>query len=101
MRNQIGLLRWLVQSPRDVFDLNALTLRKILTAEHLIAVPPATRSVAMTWLASPWNSLDLLETLLILADAETGDDAKQLLDLASRQSTELITLGLCMIKVRL
>ena len=80
-------------------DVCALSSHKILTADSLPTNNPATRSIANTWIGLPWNSFPFLETLVNLAAIEPADDAKQLLDIASRQATELVVFGLVEIPV--
>jgi hypothetical protein len=95
----VSFLQCATQAPRELFDLLAACSQKTLTAESLVTVPPSSKATASQWLALPWNCFDLISTLIKLAEIEEEDDAKQLLDFASRQATELVLLGLCQVKV--
>lgn len=95
IKGQISFIKHAVGHPALA---QVMRENKILTVESLANVVPSTKAVAVTWVSQPWNSADLIATLIQLADVESDDGAKHLLDLASRQSTELVLLGLVMVK---
>ncbi|KAI3647748.1 hypothetical protein MP228_007969 [Amoeboaphelidium protococcarum] len=98
MKGQTSFLRMATQAPKSLFDVVKLSENPVLDNKDLDAVPAATKNIVSSWLTQPWNSLDLITILMNLACAEVTDDAKQLLDVASRQSTELVVIGLVKIK---
>lgn len=94
VRGQISFFRWATQAPSNVIDLSKLSQDHVLTSASIQNSPPSTRVIAATWLSHPWNAMELIKILIKLACEDKEDDAKQLLDIASRQSTELLLLGL-------
>lgn len=87
------------QASTDQLNIVALSSKKILVPDMLNQVSSSLKTIASTWMTLPWNSYPFLETLVGLASVEPADDAKQLLDIASRQATELVLLGLVQIPV--
>ncbi|KAJ1565991.1 hypothetical protein HK096_005111 [Nowakowskiella sp. JEL0078] len=47
----------------------------------------------------PWNSLDVLETLVFLSEGKVQEEARALLDFASQHAPEVVALGLSQMKV--
>lgn len=93
--------RW--NNPRAQFS---FLKNAVLVAPELFGLPGAGRRVLsdanpallkalpQSFLSQAWNSQDLIETLLILAEVpEIADEVKNFLDVSSQQSPELFVLG--------
>ncbi|KAI9341268.1 CCR4-Not complex component, Not1-domain-containing protein [Zopfochytrium polystomum] len=87
-RGQLSFLKFAVQVVPELFTLSGAARRVIPNPAVLKGLPPA-------FLNQPWNSIDLIETLLVLAEIqEVAEEARSFLDLASQQVPELLVLGL-------
>ncbi|KAJ3339474.1 hypothetical protein HDU93_008188 [Gonapodya sp. JEL0774] len=105
LKSQISILKYAVLSPPEVFNFAFMETRKIFTIDtgsptvgSSSATNSALKQIQNAIVVSTWNSLDLMETLTILADSEVSDLAKELFDLALKQAPELVLLGLALIE---
>ncbi|KAJ3092021.1 hypothetical protein HK102_011503 [Quaeritorhiza haematococci] len=100
VRGQLSFLKQAITSVPDLFTLNKTLLRKVYAPD---AVPTNTNTNGRGSVANlanqPWNSLDLIETLVTLSDGELHDEIKILMDLACQIAPETILLGLVQSKV--
>ncbi|KXS15104.1 Not1-domain-containing protein [Gonapodya prolifera JEL478] len=101
---QLSILKYAVLSPPEIFNFAFMETRKIFTIDTgsptnstSNATNTALKQMQTAIAVSTWNSLDLMETLTMLADSEFADAAKELFDLALKQAPELVLLGLAQI----
>ena len=76
-----------IQNRPDLFIVTQILGRRV------IDTPSMTRE-----LNSPWNSLDLLETLLALSESDMHEEVKRIFEFASQQEASLVLLGLAELK---
>ncbi|KAJ1569392.1 hypothetical protein HK405_005645 [Cladochytrium tenue] len=95
-RGQLSFLRFAIHTSPDVFALAGAARRVIPDSS-----PTLLKGLPQSFLNQPWNSLDLTETLIILADVpEVAEDARVILENATQQAPELIVLGVAQAKTQ-
>ncbi|EGF78328.1 hypothetical protein BATDEDRAFT_35788 [Batrachochytrium dendrobatidis JAM81] len=89
---QVSFLRYTIQMASELFTLVATLPRRVVTME---SVPPGNlgRSVLSASSTSPWNSLDLIQSLMELSQTQYVDEVKQLIELGIQHSPGLMLLG--------
>ncbi|KAI6117594.1 Not1-domain-containing protein [Pisolithus croceorrhizus] len=88
---QLKLLDALLSLPADTFNFVTLPGRRIVTSS------PTIKSLAANVQGHTWNSLDLFEVLVRLADSDNPDirtQVREMLDKALKISAELVHMGL-------
>ncbi|KAJ3415017.1 hypothetical protein HDV05_005662 [Chytridiales sp. JEL 0842] len=83
------------EAAADLFGLPHL--RKVIG--DVSSLPAALKTPLAALLNQPWNSLELIDSLLRLSESEVHDEVKAFLELASQQSPELLLLGLSQLPV--
>ncbi|KAH7889967.1 Not1-domain-containing protein [Phlebopus sp. FC_14] len=94
---QLKLLDALLSLPADTFNFVSLPGRRIVTVEDMAAASPTIKSLAANVQGHTWNSLDLFEVLVRLADSDNPDVrncVREMLDKALKISAELVHMGL-------
>ncbi|KAI9509952.1 Not1-domain-containing protein [Russula earlei] len=94
---QVRLLDALLSLPADTFNFVTLPGRRIVTMDDVAGASPTIKALAANVQGSTWNSLDLFEVLVRLADSEHSDVrgfVREMLDKAVRISAELVHMGL-------
>ncbi|KAI0306727.1 Not1-domain-containing protein [Multifurca ochricompacta] len=94
---QLRLLDALLSLPGDTFNFVTLPGRRIVTMDDVASASPTIKALAANVQGSTWNSLDLFEVLVRLADsdhAEVRGFVREMLDKAVRISAELVHMGL-------
>lgn len=99
---QLRLLDALLSLPADTFNFVQLPGRKIVTVEDVAVASPTIKSLAANVQGHTWNSLDLFEVLVRLADSDSQDVQtciREMLDKAIKISAELVHMGLLQVQV--
>jgi CCR4-NOT transcription complex subunit 1 len=99
---QLKLLDALLSLPADTFNFVSLPGRRIVTVEDVTAASPTIKSLAANVQGHTWNSLDLFEVLVRLADSDNADIrncVREMLDKALKISAELVHMGLLQVPV--
>ncbi|KAI0320504.1 Not1-domain-containing protein [Amylostereum chailletii] len=94
---QLRLLDALLSLPADTFNFVTLPGRRIVTMDDVTNASPTIKALAANVQGHTWNSLDLFEVLVRLADSESADIrnfVREMLDKALRISAELVHMGL-------
>ncbi|KAJ3711504.1 hypothetical protein C8R42DRAFT_728536 [Lentinula raphanica] len=94
---QLRLLDALLSLPGDTFNLVQLPGRRVVTVEDVAIASPTIESLAANVQGHTWNSLDLFEVLVKLADSESTEIrgvVREMLDKAIKISAELVHMGL-------
>ncbi|KAF8556923.1 Not1-domain-containing protein [Imleria badia] len=94
---QLKLLDALLSLPADTFNFVSLPGHRIVTVEDVAAASPTIKSLAANVQGHTWNSLDLFEVLVRLADSDNADVrncVRDMLDKALKISAELVRMGL-------
>ncbi|KAJ3741975.1 Not1-domain-containing protein [Lentinula detonsa] len=94
---QLRLLDALLSLPGDTFNFVHLPGRRIVTVEDVAVASPTIKSLAANVQGHTWNSLDLFEVLVKLADSESTEIrnvVREMLDKAIKISAELVHMGL-------
>ena len=94
---QLRLLDALLSLPGDTFNFVTLPSRRIVTMDDVASASPTIKALAANVQGSTWNSLDLFEVLVRLADSEQTEVrgfVREMLDKAVRISAELVHMGL-------
>jgi len=100
---QLRLLDALLSLPADTFNFVSLPGRRIVTVDDVSGASPTIKSLAANVQGHTWNSLDLFEVLVRLADSDSPDIrtcVRDMLDKAVRISAELVHMGLLQVPVR-
>ncbi|RKO89373.1 hypothetical protein BDK51DRAFT_32336, partial [Blyttiomyces helicus] len=96
-KGQLSFLKHAIQSAPEVFSLNqGGSARRVIPLDGSNG---AARAVIPALGNQAWNSLDLLESLVLLSDGPLYDEAKTLFELGAQQSPELILLGLAQLPI--
>lgn len=99
---QLRLLDALLSLPGDTFNFVSLPGRRIVTVDDVAGASPTIKSLAANVQGHTWNSLDLFEVLVKLADSDSNDVrnyVREMLDKAVRISAELVHMGLLQVPV--
>lgn len=99
---QLKLLDALLSLPADTFNFVSLPGHRIVTVEDVAAASPTIKSLAANVQGHTWNSLDLFEVLVRLADSDNADIrncVRDMLDKALKISAELVHMGLLQVPV--
>ncbi|KAI0057116.1 Not1-domain-containing protein [Artomyces pyxidatus] len=94
---QLRLLDALLSLPADTFNFVSLPGRRIVTMDDVTNASPTIKALAANVQGHTWNSLDLFDVLVRLADSESLDIrnfVREMLDKAVRISAELVHMGL-------
>ncbi|KAJ8581212.1 Not1-domain-containing protein [Rhizopogon salebrosus TDB-379] len=94
---QLKLLDALLSLPADTFNFVSLPGRKIVTVDDVALASPTIKSLAANVQSHTWNSLDVFEVLVRLADSESVEIrscVRDMLDKALKISAELVQMGL-------
>ncbi|KAJ7197229.1 Not1-domain-containing protein [Mycena pura] len=94
---QLRLLDALLSLPADTFNFVQLPGRRIVTVDDVSIASPTIKSLAANVQGHTWNSLELFEVLVRLADSESLDIrncVREMLDKAIKISAELVHMGL-------
>ncbi|KAJ3764887.1 hypothetical protein FB446DRAFT_835830 [Lentinula raphanica] len=99
---QLRLLDALLSLPGDTFNLVQLPGRRVVTVEDVAIASPTIESLAANVQGHTWNSLDLFEVLVKLADSESTEIrgvVREMLDKAIKISAELVHMGLLQVSM--
>ncbi|KNZ75310.1 General negative regulator of transcription subunit 1 [Termitomyces sp. J132] len=94
---QLRLLDALLSLPADTFNFVHLPGQRIVTVDDVAIASPTIKSLAANVQGHTWNSLELFEVLVRLADSESMEIrgcVKEMLDKAIKISAELVHMGL-------
>ncbi|CAO1632939.1 unnamed protein product [Parajaminaea phylloscopi] len=94
---QLSILSGLLSVDAETFNLSALPGRRIMVASDVAGASGTVRQLGSTCERSPWNSLDLVETLALLAADGRADIRAQVTHLLERfikDAPELLLIGL-------
>ena len=101
---QLRLLDALLSLPADTFNFVSLPGRRIVTVDDVSIASPTIKSLAANVQGHTWNSLDLFQVLVRLADSDSPDIKgciRDMLDKAIKISAELVHMGLLQVPVRI
>lgn len=99
---QLRLLDALLSLPGDTFNFVHLPGRRIVTVDDVAIASPTIKSLAANVQGHTWNSLDLFEVLVRMADSESTEIrnvVREMLDKAIKISAELVHMGLLQVPV--
>lgn len=99
---QLKLLDALLSLPADTFNFVSLPGRRIVTVDDVALASPTIKSLAANVQSHTWNSLDVFEVLVRLADSESAEIrscVRDMLDKALKISAELVQMGLLQVPV--
>lgn len=99
---QLRLLDALLSLPADTFNFVQLPGRRIVTVDDVAVASPTIKSLAANVQGHTWNSLELFEVLVKLADSESHEIkncVRDMLDKAIKISAELVHMGLLQVPV--
>ncbi|KAJ7236727.1 Not1-domain-containing protein [Mycena haematopus] len=94
---QLRLLDALLSLPADTFNFVQLPGKRIVTVDDVSIASPTIKSLAANVQGHTWNSLELFEVLVRLADSESVEIrncVREMLDKAIKISAELVHMGL-------
>ena len=98
----LRLLDALLSLPGDTFNFVQLPGRRIVTVDDVSIASPTIKVLAANVQGQTWNSLELFEVLVRLADSDSADVrncVREMLDKALRISAELVHMGLLQVTV--
>ncbi|CAJ0847288.1 16872_t:CDS:10 [Entrophospora sp. SA101] len=98
LKGQFSFLRHLVQLSSNAFNINDYPIQKVLTTNDFPNSLTHLKSLPGILTSCPWNSLELVETLIRMADSDLHEDVKVTFELSIKQAPELICLGLAQIQ---
>ncbi|KAG5645053.1 hypothetical protein DXG03_007232, partial [Asterophora parasitica] len=94
---QLRLLDALLSLPADTFNFVQLPGQRIVTVDDVAVASPTIKSLAANVQGHTWNSLELFEVLVRLANSESLEIrscVREMLDKAIKISAELVHMGL-------
>lgn len=99
---QLRLLDALLSLPADTFNFVQLPGQRIVTVDDVAVASPTIKSLAANVQGHTWNSLELFEVLVRLAESdslEIRNCVREMLDKAIKISAELVHMGLLQVPV--
>ena len=99
---QLHLLDALLSLPADTFNFVQLPGHRIVTVDDVSIASPTIKSLAANVQGQTWNSLELFEMLLRLADSESPEIrncVREMFDKAIKISAEIVHMGLLQVSV--
>ena len=102
--SQLRLLDALLSLPSDTFNFVSLPGRRIVTVDDVATASPTIKALAQNVQTHTWNSLDLFEVLVRLADSEAPEVrefVREMFDKAVKVSAEIVHVGLLQVTVSL
>ncbi|TPX41510.1 hypothetical protein SeLEV6574_g06049 [Synchytrium endobioticum] len=87
IKGQLSFLKQAIQHRPELFVVTQSLGRRVIDTPTMTSL-----------VNQPWNSLDLLETLLALSESEMYEEVERIFDFASQQAPEVILLGLAELK---
>lgn len=94
---QLNILSGLLSLDAETFSFAALPGRRIITSAEVVNAGTAVRQLAAATERSTWNSLDLVETIMLIAaddQADVRQAVHQLLERFNKDAPELLITGL-------
>jgi CCR4-NOT transcription complex subunit 1 len=101
INGQFNFLRRIVQAPPEVFNINDYPVQKVLSMEDFATSNANLKSMSGMLTANPWNSVELIETMIKMADTDLFEEVRQLFERAAKQTPEVMCLGLAQIQVNI
>jgi len=94
-KGQFSILKQIVLLKPDYMNFLNIYTRPIITMENpsLVNISSA-KSIVSSLVGQVWNSIDLMETLLNLVETDLQKSVLEMFKLASKDSPELLLLGL-------
>ncbi|KAK9712477.1 CCR4-NOT core subunit cdc39 [Basidiobolus ranarum] len=93
-KGQFSFLKQAIQAPIEVIDIAELATKKIVDPEDVASTNPQFANIATNLFTQPWNNLDFIQNLIFMYETEISEDVKDLLEKGTKQTPELILLGL-------
>ncbi|ORY06821.1 Not1-domain-containing protein [Basidiobolus meristosporus CBS 931.73] len=93
-KGQLSFLRQAIQAPIEVIDIAELATKKIVDPEDVASTNPQFANIASNLVTQPWNNLDLIQNLIFMYETEVGEEVKSLFERGTKQTPELLLLGL-------
>ncbi|KAJ1537025.1 hypothetical protein HK096_005081 [Nowakowskiella sp. JEL0078] len=97
VKTQLSFIKQAIQTVPDLFTLNQSVTRRVVSVDPTLT-HVTTRSMIQNLSNQPWNSLDVLDTLIFLSEGEVQEEARALLEFASQHAPEVVALGLSQMK---
>jgi CCR4-NOT transcription complex subunit 1 len=95
VKGQFSFLKVAVQSAPELFQLSP-SLRRVIDPSAFSA---AMKNPVAALVNQPWNSLELIDSVIRISESEVFDEVKSFLEFAAQQSPELLLLGLSQLPV--
>ncbi|KAJ3103919.1 hypothetical protein HDU97_009731 [Phlyctochytrium planicorne] len=96
VKGQFSFLKNAIQFAPDLFG-PSYTPRRVVT--DTVVVPAVAKPLLVSISSQPWNSLDLIQTLMLVTEKDAGEETKAFFEFSFQQSPELILLGLAQLPV--
>ncbi len=99
---QLRLLDALLSLPADTFNFVQLPGHRIVTVDDVSIASPTIKSLAANVQGQTWNSLELFQVLVYLADSDSNEIrncVREMLDKAIKISAEIVHMGLLQVSV--
>ncbi|CAG8774703.1 3040_t:CDS:2, partial [Acaulospora colombiana] len=87
-------------APIEVISLNDYSVQRVLSLEDFATSSTNLKSMAGMLTSHPWNSVELIETLIKMSDYGLFDEIRLLFERITKQSPEVVLLGLAQVKVK-
>ncbi|CAG8680674.1 868_t:CDS:2, partial [Cetraspora pellucida] len=98
IKGQFSFLHRIVDAPLETFNLNDYPVQKVLSLEDFANSNANFKSMAGLLTSNPWNSVELIETLIKMADTELYEEIKLLFEKFTKQTPEVVCLGLAQVQ---
>lgn len=98
IKGQFSFLNRIVHAPLETFNLNDYPVQKVLSLEDFANSSANLKSMAGLLTLNPWNSVELIETLIKMADTELYEEIKLLFEKFTKQTPEVVCLGLAQVQ---
>ncbi|CAB4419785.1 unnamed protein product [Rhizophagus irregularis] len=98
INGQFNFLRRIVQAPPDIFNINDYPVQKVLSTDDFATSNANLKSMSGMLTANPWNSVELIEAMIKMADTDLFEEVRQLFERASKQTPEVMCLGLAQVQ---
>ncbi|CAG8494332.1 7474_t:CDS:10 [Funneliformis mosseae] len=98
LNGQFSFLRRIVQAPPEIFNINDYPVQKVLSMEDFATSNANLKSMSGMLTTNPWNSVELIDTMIKMADSNFFEEVRQLFERAAKQTPEVMCLGLAQVQ---
>ncbi|KAF7724662.1 hypothetical protein EC973_000834 [Apophysomyces ossiformis] len=99
VRGQLSVIYHMLYGPSELLDLSRVPMTRVIQDVHIQGLQAPSRAAAMHLASQQLNCLELIESIIDLADTVVAEDVRVLTERLAIQAPELLLLGLAHIQI--